>query len=143
MPHSQRYLQVPLHSNNNIVHFLTSSTPLSLKLKTMAPTATGGLTYPPNLDGHKLTFLGNLPTPDPSVSTIEAIPTWFWLSRSFTALPTNQKSRRSLCRELLDSDHHHLCKTTTFHPTPTSNCTCIYCGDTAHFYHVRFCESIV
>ena len=39
----------------------------------------------------------------------------FWTSRTFVAIPTCQRSRRLLCRELMDLDHASLCQTKTFH----------------------------
>ena len=135
----KRYLQVPLHSNNSIIHFLTSTVPLTTKLKHMAPETTGGLSFPPDLEGHRITFLSSLPAPCSPASMVQSIPTWFWLSRTFTSLPSNQNSRRALCREILDSNHYEFCKTTSFHPTPTLDCVCIFCGDNAQPYHIRFC----
>ena len=136
----KRYLQVPVHSNNNIVYFLTSTTPLSLKLKDMATHNNGALTFPSELHGHKVSFLSLPPNPI-TPSNFEMIPSWFWMSRIFHSLPTNPKSRRSLCREILDSDHFHLCSVSSFHTSPSLECTCTHCGDHAHVYHVRFCEA--
>ena len=135
----KRYLQVPQHSNNNIVYFLTSTNSLSSKLKTMSPQVTGALNFPEELHGHQLTFLSSPPDNNPSVIDISGIPSWFWMSRIFKNLPTGSKARRNLCREILDSDHYTLCHNTTFHVSPSLDCKCIHCGQNAHYYHERFC----
>jgi len=53
----KRYLQVPAHSSNKIVHFLTSTIPLSKRLRQLAPHNIGALSFPPEMNGHRLTFL--------------------------------------------------------------------------------------
>ena len=137
----KRYLQVPTHSHNSITHLLTSTTPLSARLKFMAPNMTGALRFPRELHGYNLSFLAAPASATPPVLDVEQVPTWFWLSRTFHSLPTNSKTRRSLCRELFDSDHFRLCGTTTFHTNPSSTCICTFCGGHAHIYHLRFCDS--
>jgi len=136
----KRYLQIPNFSNNAIVHFLSSTTPLSDKLRNMAPNITGSLSFPHCLHGYKISFLDISPSPSPT-DIYKDIPSTFWLSRTFFSLPVCQKSRRRLCRELLDLDHFQICQTTTFHPSPTLSCICTLCGNHAHTYHARFCPS--
>ena len=137
----KRYLQIPTHSNNAIVHFLTSTIPLSERLKMMAPNYIGSLSFPTTLHGCQISFLSN-PPPIAVWNCLDNIPTTFWLSKTFLSLPICQKSRRRLCRELLDCNHHNLCKNSTFHPSPSPNCICIHCNQNAHAYHDRYCEVI-
>jgi hypothetical protein len=140
----KRYLQVPTHSNNATVHFLTSTIPLSKRLQSSAPNHIHNLCFPNALNGHKLTFISTQHIPAnayqaATTENLERIPTTFWLSRSYKALPSNQRARRSLCRELLDSDHLSICSTTTFHTSPSQSCRCTVCGSHAHTYHIRDC----
>ena len=135
----KRYLQIPSFSNNAIVHFITSTIPLSEKLKNLAPNIIGSLSFPSSLHGHKLSFLSGS-SPATRRPPWEDIPSAFWLSRTFYALPVSQKARRRLCRELFDLDHFQLCQTNTFHPSPSPNCLCANCGNHAHMYHARFCN---
>jgi len=140
----KRYLQIPLHSSNNLVYFITSTIPLTSKLKLLAPNNTRSLCFPDALHGYKLSFLPvNDNPPSPEIihqNIIPQIHSSFWLSKTFHSIPTNQKSRRRLCRNLFDSDHYKICKTTIFHPHSNDLCICINCGGHAHFYHNRFCE---
>ena len=55
----KRYLQVPSHSNNASIHFLTSTIPLSKTLKRSASNTIRSLSFPPILHGHRLTFFPN------------------------------------------------------------------------------------
>ena len=140
----KRYLQIPTYSNNDTVHFLTSTIPLSKRLKSSAHSHIKNLCFPNALHGHKLSFLSTqqIPSNDYQAATteiLERIPTTFWLSRSYKALPSNQRARRALCRELLDSDHLSICSMTTFHTSPTPSCRCTVCGSHAHTYHIRDC----
>jgi len=136
----KRYLQVPTYSNNSSIHFLTSSIPLSSRLKIMAPSSIGGLSFPTELHGIQLSFLTDTSTP-PFQPIFQNIPSSFWLFKTFDYLPTNSKSRRLLAREILDSDHFEICQTTTFHPFPSPTCMCIACGEHAHYYHKRDCKA--
>jgi len=140
----KRYLQVPTHSNNSSVHFLTSSIPLSSKLKIIAPTTTGGLSFPEMLHGTKLSFLTDSlePPPHHPIPAFQDIPSSLWLSKTFKSIPTNPKSRKRLAREILDSDHQDICQTKTFHPSSSLSCICIACGEHAHTYHRRFCNEL-
>jgi len=144
----KRYLQVPLHSNNASIHFLTSTIPLSNKLKLIAPDALKSLSFPPCFNGYRLSFLQNPPPSSQAqiqqhVSEIlEKVPTTLWLSRMFFSIPTNKKYRRRLFREILDSNHLQICNSTTFHPYPLPSCLCIHCGENAHSYHDRFCNPL-
>ena len=137
----KRYLQVPAHSSNKIVHFLTSTIPLSKRLRQLAPHNIGALSFPPEMNGHRLTFLKGDNSAEEAENIYESIPSTFWLSRNLHTIPTSQKLRRRLCREVLDSEHHLICKSTTFHPTPTDSCICLYCSNHAHMFHHRFCEA--
>ena len=134
----KRYLLLPSHSNNASVHFLTSTTPLSMNLKRAAPNIIGSLSFPSILHGHQLSFFPQPEEGNQSISVIDIvkdIPTPFWLSRMPWTIPYNSKQRKKLLREIFDSDHYKICKTTTFHPNPTQSCVCIHCGESAHTYH--------
>ena len=144
----KRYLQIPLHSSNSQVHFITSTTPLTSKLKQIAPNYIHSLSFPEAFHGHRLSFLPTT-TDNPSTSAkiifhnlITNIHPSFWLSKIFHSLPTNQKARRRLCRELFDADHYKICENKTFHPHPNTTCICINCGENAHLYHDRYCPFV-
>ena len=55
----KRYLGVQKSSNNAITYFMTSTEPLSIRLKKLAPNCTGGLSFPARFEGIKLSFLSN------------------------------------------------------------------------------------
>ena len=140
----KRYLMVPSHSNNATIHFLTSTIPLSKHLQRAAPGTISSLKFPPILHGIRLSFF-----PDPSQEIgnehweqLQNIPSSFWLSRTLTSIPIYARSRRRLFREILDTDHSQICKSSTFHPHPLPSCICTYCGLNAHPYHNRFCQII-
>ena len=134
----KRYLQVPLHSNNKIINFLTSTIPLSQKLKYLSPHTISSLTFPQEMHGHCLSFLQNI-NQDIMPHVWESIPSEFWTSRIVTSIPSNPKLRRRLCREVLDTEHYVLCSTSNFHPIPTPSCICKNCNKHAHMFHARFC----
>ena len=139
--------KIPPHSNNSCIHFLTSTTPLSKRLKKMAPSAIGALSFPPILHGIRLSFLPGpnqeLDHGDDLSQVIESIPPPFWLSRIPLSIPIYRKSRRRLMREILDLDHYTLCRTTSFHPHSLYSCICIHCGGSAHYYHERYCNAVM
>jgi len=135
----KRYLQIPTHSNNAIVHFLTSTTPLSEKLKYLAPHTIGSITFPNEMHGHKVSFFQCENVIFESATTLESIPTEFWLSRNLHTIPARQNLRKRLCRDVLDADHFLICKTSSFHPTATLSCLCKFCHDHAHMFHHRYC----
>jgi len=144
----KRYLQIPLHSNNSLVHFITSTVPLSVRLRTMVPNMTGSLSFPECLHGHKLSFISPHHDPPNSIELasqelLTSIPSSFWLSKTYHSIPSNKKSRRTLCRELFHSEHFKICKSSSFHPSPTVSCICIYCEGHAHLYHMRYCPILM
>ena len=137
----KRYLQVPYFSNNSIVHFLTSTTPLTEKLNQIAPNLIRSLSFPTSLHGHRISFLSCV-SPPTLRSSFETIPSTFWASRMFHSLPVCQRARKRLCRELFDLTHFDICQTKTFHPSPTPSCICIHCGGHLHAYHDRQCQNL-
>jgi len=141
----KRYLQIPTHSNNAIIYFLTSTIPLSDKLKQLAPHSINSLSFPEELHGYSLSFLSSPVFNENRESTpiVESIPTAFWMSRTLFAIPTQPKLRKQLCREVLDSEHFSLCKTSAFHPSSTISCICKNCNSHAHMYHARSCENLM
>ena len=135
----KRYLLVPNHSNNAIIYHLTSTIPLSTRLKRAAPNSLQALSFPSILHGHNLSFF---PQPSQEMDRVdipEQIPSTFWLSRMVFTIPLRRKVRRRLFRDILDTDHHIMCKTTSFHPHSLPSCICVHCGEHAHAYHARFC----
>ena len=141
----KRYLQIPSHSNNAIVHFITSTIPLSDQLMHLAPHTTHAISFPPDFDGYQLSFLSSHAFNGENIVTpiIESIPSAFWMSRNIHAIPTQKRIRRRLCREIFDTEHYLLCMTTTFHPYPTLSCLCKYCNNHAHFFVRIWIKSIV
>ena len=139
----KRYLQIPSHSSNATVHFITSTVPLSKTLHKASPNAIASLSFPPILHGHCLSFFPKPVEEEPSKDFIEIvkdIPTSFWLSRMPLTIPSNCKARKRLLREIFDSDHFRICKTTTFHTSPALTCVCLNCDENAHPYHARYCN---
>ena len=140
----KRYLQVPSHSNNASIHFLTSTIPLSKTLIQSAPNRIRSFSFPPILHGHRLSFFPSpveLDYKEDVAKIIAQIPTEFWLSRKFHDIPQHRAPRRRLLREILDSDHFQICQTSSFHPRPLPTCLCIHCGGNAHSYHIRYCNT--
>jgi len=140
----KRYLCVPPHSNNASIHFLTSTSSLSKSLKRAAPNAIRSLSFPEILHGHRLSFFPQTTGLEQDqqqdhLENIEQIPSTFWLSRNISSIPLHPKFRKRMLREILDTDHFKICKTSTFHTHSLSTCLCINCGEHAHQYHERFC----
>ena len=140
----KRYLLIPMHSNNAATHITTSTIPLSKCLMRAAPSAIGALSFPPVLHGTHLSFL-----PDPSqendsgedyMEVLQSVPSSFWGSRMPPSIPLQRRNRRRLMHEIMDSNHHALCKSTIFHTHSLSSCLCTHCGEHAHPYHERFCN---
>ena len=132
------YLGLPSHTNNAIVHFLTGTVPLSLILKSNISSFTNGLCYPSCLSGLQLSFLSNIPPPEP-FSVLEMIPSSFWRSRMVDRLPNNYHYRRAICRDVTDMLHFDLCSDSSFHCKATLDCICMFCGETASAYHHYEC----
>ena len=141
----KRYFLVPPHSNNASIHFLSSTLPLSKSLRKAAPNAIRSLSFPSIMHGHRLTFFPpSAPGPndlEDHLEILERIPSTFWLSRMPLSIPVYPKSRKRLIRQILDTDHHKFCTTSSFHPHPVPTCICINCGEQAHCYHERYCNT--
>jgi len=89
---------VPLHSNNASIHFLSSTLPLSKRLKLLAPNALSSISFPQILHGHRLSFFPN-PSQEFNHNSyfpeiIEGIPSTFWLSRVLHKVPMDPKFRK-------------------------------------------------
>jgi len=134
------YLGVPYFANNAITHFLTNTTPLVDRLARLAPQCLGGLAFPPELDGYRLSFL-NGPTEREPYDSIKLIPSHFWRSKTFQSLPQNYRNRKSLCREIYDFNHSEICKLDDFHNDITDKCICIGCNEQMTWYHQYFCKN--
>ena len=131
------YLGVPRHANNAITYFITETEPFSHTLKRLAPQCLGGLTFPEEFDGVNLDFLNLSYTC--TYNVYEDIPSWFWVSRTFFAIPRNSGYRKKLCRQIYDLDHTDFCSNTKFHHKVLLGCTCRYCGKRMSNYHSRIC----
>ena len=107
----KRYLQIPSHSSNATVHFITSTVPLSKTLHKASPNAIASLSFPPILYGHCLSFFPKPVEEEPSKDFIEIvkdIPTSFWLSWMPLTIPSNCKARKRLVRVIFDSFHFRI-----------------------------------
>ena len=134
------YLGVQKSTNNAISYFLTSTEPLSIRLKKLAPNCTGSLSFLASFKGIKLSFLSN----DTMESTapfdvLEKIPPWFWYSKAVNQLPLDPKYRRQICMEVTDSNHYKLCCLQKFHVKIEEECRCSICFQKMEHYHERFC----
>ena len=142
----KRYLNLPLHSNNAIVYYLTDTIPLMSILRMISLQRTGALYLPDCMEGIQLRFLNNLTGADNTMGPdfiLKDIPTYFWRSRALQKIPARRKFRRKLCREVCDTDHYELCKTAEFHNGFTPSCICKLCNNLLHPYHIAytFCEA--
>jgi len=132
------YLGVPFSSNNAITHFVTNTGPLMQTLREIAPNSLNVFLFPEVLHGHCLSFIENNNPPAP-YDHLREIPTFFWRSKIFSSLPVDPRVRKSLCRELFDTNHNTLCATEKFHGSDRSNCKCLGCGQEMQYYHQYFC----
>ena len=142
----KRYLNLPLFTNNSLIHHLTNSTPLMTLLKKLSQPRTRSVYLPSCLNGIQLTFFNNLPTEEEILDKPpwQDIPTYFWRSRMVWRLPSSKQFRRMLCREICDSSHYEHCKTTAFHATTEMDCKCKYCDEYLNAYHFdyKFCTAL-
>ena len=130
-------------TNNAITYFVTQMTPLSSPyLQNRAPHMSQGIIFPDCLSGLQLSFLKTMTNSNP-FDPISQIPSSFWLSRTFTSLPSNPNYRKKLCQEIFDISHRDYCGNTKFHRYSDPDCSCIYCGKHVHPYHSRFCSGIM
>ena len=71
------YLGIPFHSNNAITHYITSTHPLLDTLEHLAPHSLASLVFPPEINGHQLSFIKAQNQPQ-SYDPIPIIPSYFW-----------------------------------------------------------------
>ena len=133
------YLGIPFHSNNAITHFLTNTNPLMHTLEILAPHCIKSLSFPPELNNYKISFLSSTSQNSP-YNPIPLIPSFFWHSRTFHTLPTTYFYRKRLCLEIYDHDHSLLCKNEKFHLFDPQNCICLGCQKTMSHYHKYDCN---
>ena len=133
------YLGIPYYSNNSITHFITETCPLINTLENLIPHSLGSLTFPPEFNGYKLTFLNSYNTT--TYNPVPEMPTFFWRSKIFYQLPTSKFYRKKLCREIFDLDHDKLCQNQKFHFLDENNCKCIGCNETMNHYHKYDCKN--
>jgi len=134
----KRYLGLKPFANNATVHFITETMPFSKYLKLKLPNSTKGLIFPSCLSGLQINIL-KTPYDIDSYSPLSEIPSSFWLSKTFTALPSSFSHRKILISDIFDFNHSFLCQNSVFHPHPREDCLCNVCGEHAHPYHVRYC----
>ena len=135
----KRYLFIPAWANNAMTYFITGTSPLSTFIQSRAPHLTKSFVYPECMSGLKLSFLQNSPEPS-NFNIIENIPSSFWCSRSFSAIPSNPFYRKKLTQEIFDLRHKDMCKVKVFHKHYEATCICILCDTHAHPYHDRYCK---
>ena len=131
-----------MFSNNAIVHHITDTAPLALKLKYQAPALLSSFKFPSCLSGHKLSFTPIDHDYNLLSTALSSIPTFFWRSRMFDSLPTDPTLRKSLCYDLLDLNHFSRCSTLKFHQVDDRSCLCIHCSEPLHPYHYLLCPSL-
>ena len=146
----KRILSLPQNTTNSIVHHISETIPLSLTLKNIHEKSklqihtdlktivvSSRTTY--NQEVEKI--CNNIvETSKWYIQNIPKIPSYFWLSRTFTRLPKEAKQRRNLCKEILDVNHFELCQRKDFHLIQNidDRCKCINCEETLEHYHMRF-----
>ena len=135
----KRYMSVKPWSNNAITYHLTGTMPLSRYLRARAQHLTRGFVFPDCMSGLQLSFLHEPTATGNDFDPIPDIPTTFWCSRTFSALPTNPFYRKKLCHEIFDKQHSEICKTDSFHKWYEPSCYCKFCNEHAHPYHGRYC----
>ena len=133
------YLGIPFHSNNAITHYITSTHPLLDTLENLAPHSLASLVFPPEINGHQLSFIKAQNQPH-SYDPIPIIPSYFWRSKMFSKLPLNLHYRKKLCTEIYNLDHLILCDNQTFHILNYEQCRCLRCGVQMSHYHKYICE---
>ena len=132
------YLGVPFHANNAITHHITNTIPLIHILESKLSSGLNSYTMPSNLNGYQLSFMKSQPTLVP-YDPIPIVPSYFWRSRAYVALPSHFRNRKALCREIFDIVHYDLCTTDKFHLIDYDACICCSCGDRISHYHQYFC----
>ena len=133
----KRYLGVSYRANNAITHFVTNTEPLSSILKNLYSQAFTSLSFPSSLSGLQLSqAVDHTPQYDP----IPLVPSYFWRSQYPGHLPTYSHSRRTLCTDIFDLNHHQYCTNVSFHINPDPTCCCIDCGGSMSHYHWYFCK---
>ena len=149
----KRILSLPQNTTNPIVHHISETIPLSLTLKNiheksklqihtnLQTIVVSSRTPPTNIiTPQPTTTLNLVETSKWYIQNIPKIPSYFWMSRTFTRLPKEAKQRKNLCKEILDIDHFELCKRKDFHLIQNINdkCICKNCEETLEHYHMRF-----
>ena len=138
----KRYLNVPLCTNSSKIYFLTNTVPLLSLLKHKSHSRTKSVYMPACTNGVQLTFFNNLPASTDDKAKVETpwalIPSEFWRSRTIWKMPSNPKFRRKLCREICDSEHYKHCCNEKFHSSLLPTCTCKYCGNPLHAFHIEY-----
>ena len=67
-------------------------------------------------------------------------PSWFWLSKTYFAIPTNMKNRKKLTCHLYDNNHQEYCCKPNFHVNIENDCICKLCWKKLDHFHESFCE---
>ena len=135
----KRYLMIPVHSNNSLTYHITEQTNFTRKLIDFANVSKKNLTFPEEFHGWKLSLWNNIPTADEG-KLIEVIPTWFWTSKTYFAIPTNMNNRKKLTNHLFDIKHKEYCSKQSFHASIENDCICKLCWKKLEHFHDRYCE---
>ena len=115
--------------------------PISKTLKIGAPHQLGGLTFPENLSGMKLSFIENAQLDTVEYDPIPWIPSAFWSTPVVESIPNNKFYRKKMMYDLLDLYHSDICKNNNFHAHSEENCVCKFCNTHAHPYHIKYCST--
>ena len=130
---------IPVHSNNSLTYHITEQTNFTRKLIDLANVSRKNLTFPEEFHGWKLSLWNNIPTADEG-KLIEVIPTWFWTSKTYFAIPTNMNNRKKLTNHLFDINHKEYCSKQSFHASIENDCICKLCWKKLEHFHDRYCE---
>ena len=137
----KRYMSLPYHANNAILYHLTSTQPLDRTLESLLPSSFSSLKFPEALNGLQLTMNNNT-YPTEVYNPIPLVPSYFWHSKTYVAIPTYAHSRKALCKALFNFIHYDICNIDEFHASATPDCRCRSCGDVATQYHQYLCEDM-
>ena len=129
-----------------MVYYLTNALPLMSLLGMLINQRSNSIYLPQCMEGVRLSFFDNLPDTDETTheTIVSNVPTYFWRSQFIWKLPSKQKFRRKLCREVFDSAHYEHCSTKQFQLDALAICRCIVCNDMLHPYHIEyeFCNNV-
>ena len=145
------YLNVPKAANNALVHYVTTSMPLEMSLRSIY-TASKNRIYEimrnlvtnyhfNTLNDNSGNNLNRMEEWTREVC-IPMIPTHFWRAKMYKYLPISAVGRRKLMYELFDIRHMQFCCIETYHSIFTEHlselCICIQCDKPLEHYQLYF-----